>query len=436
MAADGFYLLNLGCKVNRIESDTIRLALLEAGFLEVDWQQAKVLLVNSCAVTAEADSKTRKAVRRLASAGKCDQKREKSTESNPQKLPVVIVTGCSAELHKDSLTGIAANVVVIANRDEALKTAMALLRESFKRQEAGNYQRYSDVAKARFGENFATRVGIKIQDGCSNRCNYCIVPIVRGEERSVPFSLVLAECAKVIAAGARELVVCGINIGAYLDDGKNLTELLANIVALEGDFRIRLSSIEPQCVSQELLALMRESSKICRHLHIPLQSGSDNVLRLMARNYDRDEYAELIQEARSLIKGIAISTDCIVGYPGESDEDFQESIEFVQTMAFQTMHVFRYSLRPGTPAATMQQIKAPIVAKRASLMRKLAVKLADLDRLSRVGTEELVLMEDDWRGRGESYHHVSLKTKQRRGDLLAVRYTGTNKEGLLGEALR
>ncbi|MDR2109130.1 MAG: tRNA (N(6)-L-threonylcarbamoyladenosine(37)-C(2))-methylthiotransferase MtaB [Coriobacteriales bacterium] len=435
---EGFRVLNLGCKVNRVESDTMRSVLLSSGLKEVAEGQERVCLINSCTVTAEADAKLRKAVRRAAGA-----------ESHPQ----VIVTGCGAALHPHELAALGERVWVIANREAALQAALlsantppatAGAAPTVARSAEALAKVLPDSAKAlattvgrttRVGEGFPTRVGVKVQDGCSNRCSYCIVPQARGAARSRPFAEILDESERLIAAGVRELVISGINVGAYSSDGCNLVALLEKIAALSGRFRLRLSSIEPQDVSDALLDLLaRCDRRLCRHLHLPLQSGSDAVLAAMARRYNREQYRELVARARARVPGLALTTDCLVGFPGESEADFAATLALAEQARFSGIHVFRYSRRPNTAAADLPLLPAPTVAKRAEALRNLAERLATADRQQRLGICEEVVMENAEQGRGESYHRVRVNSTQQPGRLLTVRYTGYSKSGMLAEA--
>ena len=481
-----FHVVNLGCKVNRAESDTIAASCLAAGFEEAPSELADVVIVNTCTVTAEADAKTRKAVRRAARA---------SAGSGG----TVIVTGCAAALDAEALGALAGNVVVEPVHLEATKVALALLGERAGRGGGAEAARGSAGAalestspvavKLRAGDAFKTRMDIKIQDGCDNRCTYCIVYKARGPARSVPVGEVLAEVEAAARAGVNEIILTGINVGSYRDEGAAegaecngvsrfgsargvegagglrgveagcgvgperaaesaiepdgavlLPQLVERIVAcLEGlgsPCRVRLSSIEPQHVMQELVdVLAAHPGRVCAHFHIPLQSGCDRTLAAMGRLYDTRDFARRVEMIRAARPDAAITTDIIAGFPQESDEDFAESLEFCREMGFSRMHVFRYSRRPGTPAATMEgQVSAEVSSARAAELRALSDEMAAADRRSRVGRGERVLVIEPGRGMSESYHEVLLPVEAARtGELVAVRITGVEGELLRAE---
>ena len=426
-----FHVYNLGCKVNRVESDTIIARLVEWGAEFTSSDKASVVILNSCAVTAEADAKTRKAARRFAAA-----------EQNPW----VLVTGCSAALHAEGLASLGARLIVEPNRVAALEKAILLMQNDALQVAASendapqvaasgndvlrvdalysgaqqavapqNATPYSNASKLksqlkRAGENFNTRVGIKIHDGCDNRCSYCIVPTVRGFARSVAADEVLVEVKRHADAGTREFIFTGINLGAYHDDSYGLVRLLRASLEQAPEARIRLSSLEPLDVTRELLKCVADSKgRICAHLHLPLQSGSTRILKLMNRPYTSNHYEEIIQNARMVLPNLAITTDVIVGFPGETEKDFEETLALCARAAFSKIHVFRYSKRPGTPAAAMHPQVSPVDKnQRAKNLIQLSEHLAEIDAASRVGTTELVLFERAGRGTSESYHRVEI----------------------------
>jgi threonylcarbamoyladenosine tRNA methylthiotransferase MtaB len=436
--AKGFYVHNLGCKVNRVESDSIASALIAQGAQRVARNGAEVVIINTCTVTAEADTKTRKAVRQACAL--------------PAK-PWVVVTGCATVLHAEELAALGVRVVLEPDRVLALKRAHALLEASGGAssrstdasltpdtpatpatpgtQDARNAQDMQDTHKGatgtRIGPGFATRVGVKIQDGCNNRCSFCIVSTVRGPSRSYAATDIYAEIRCLAQAGAREIVITGINLGSYYDKaGKsNLATLLARCLEVAPALRIRISSIEPMDVSSELLELMAASQgRICAHLHLPLQSGSDRILERMKRPYTRSAYEQVIQAAKQAMPHIALSTDVIVGFPGETEEDFQESLTCCEHIGFSRLHVFRYSKRTGTAAALMsEQLAAPLKAARSAQMRALAERLATQDAARRVGSTEQVVVERAQMGTSESYHSVTLPRGCSVGAVLSCTFT-------------
>jgi threonylcarbamoyladenosine tRNA methylthiotransferase MtaB len=417
--------VNLGCKVNRVESDTMSARLLQAGFAEASRDEAAVIVVNTCTVTAEADAKTRKAVRRAAAA---------------PLDPWVIVTGCAAVAHEDELTSLGNKVIVVGEKPAACATAVSLLSQAALSSGsapccAGGSE---GQARARFGERFNSRVGIKVQDGCDNRCSYCIVCIVRGPSRSVPLLDVIEEASCAVAAGARELVYTGINLGSWHNDGGgDLTDLLEASLDALPQARIRLSSIEPLDVTDRLLMLMAASKgRLCAHVPMPLQSGSRRVLRSMRRPYTAEQFLHVTRRARELVPHVAITSDLIVGFPGETDEEFAESLAVCQEAGIGRLHVFRYSPRPGTAAAVMpHQVPPATMAERSLAARELSDRLAAADAAARVGNKELVLVESHGVATSESYHRVLLTEPLaagiERGALASVRFDACDGTTLL-----
>ena len=426
MAAD-FYVHNLGCKVNRAESDLIAGALLSAGGALVRREDAEVIVINTCTVTAEAHAKTRKAVRRAAGeAGR----------------PWVIATGCAIALDREGFTALGDKVIAEPDRLLAQERAAGLLG-------LGERPALECEACLAGSGQFNTRRGIKIQDGCDNACSYCIVPAVRGVGASRPLDEVCGQVRAAEAAGAREIVLTGVNIGAYRWDGKGLDALLEELLADDGGAawsgsagggqrqrraRLRLSSLEPQHVTQELLELMaRERGRLCAHVHMPLQSGCDRTLAQMGRLYDTAFFAAKVDRLRGLLPHVALTTDVMVGFPGESDDDFAQSLAFCEEMGFARMHVFRYSRRPGTPAAARADQVAPEVsAARAAAMRSLAQAMELQDLKARVGSCEDVLVERDGRGRSESYHRVKVPHGIAAGALVPMQFVAYRDTLLTG----
>jgi threonylcarbamoyladenosine tRNA methylthiotransferase MtaB len=271
------------------------------------------------------------------------------------------------------------------------------------------------------------------------------VPKARGAASSVPLEAVLEEAGALFRAGARELVVSGINLGGYQSEGMGLCGLLKKLLQLGAGtvpagqgYRLRISSIEPQDGDDDLIELMAKAKgRICRHLHLPLQSGSDAVLAGMGRRYTRAEYTSLLAKLRSRLAGIAVSTDVIVGFPGESDADFDQTLATCRACAFSRVHVFRFSLRPGTVAAKMAgQVASGIAAKRGAILRALALELESADARRRLGTCEEVLLENPSCGLSESYHRVQLPHTEAKGSLVPTVFCGYNGKTLLARLVK
>lgn len=336
----------LGCKVNQYETQALKEKFMNNGYEIVgDGQWADAYIINSCSVTGISDRKTRQYLR-------------KTKKLNPNAITGVI--GCYAETGTDAVAQIEEVDIVLgtAEKSDILDAVEAILVGSDKIIRAGNakdqtqYDDYGIVS----GMDERTRAYIKIEDGCDRFCSYCIIPHARGPVRSRPMESVLNEAKLLLEKGYKELILTGINAALYgrdFPDGADLIELLEKISDLPGDFRIRLSSLEPTVINADYARELVKIKKLCPHLHLSLQSGSDNILKSMGRRYTRKDYLDIISVLKAHDPNYSITTDIIVGYPGESDEDFSRSVEMVKEVGFSKVHVFKYSKRKGTPAAEM-----------------------------------------------------------------------------------
>ncbi len=358
----------LGCKVNRVESDDFAAELLGRGCVLVPDDEAAVIVVNTCTVTGEADAKARKAVRQSLNAA---------------SSPVVVVTGCLASLDAPGLESLGDRVVVEADKPRVAERVAELLE--LRSQPA--------TRAVRAGDGFRTRAMLKVQDGCDCFCTYCIVPHARGVPRSVPASAVLDDVRGLLEAGVGEIVFTGINLGRYEDGSTDLAGLV-EAVAAEGVGRIRLSSIEPRDLSGGLLEVLASVPAACEHVHVPLQSGSDTVLRAMGRPYTMQEFIDIVAAARSAVPGLAVTTDVIAGFPGETHADAEATLRLCEQIGFSRLHVFRYSERAGTPAATLDSpVPKEVRAERAAALRELDAELRRRFEASRRGSEVELLVE-------------------------------------------
>ncbi len=357
--------VTLGCKVNQAESDAFAAAV-PAGRVVRDCAEADVVVVNTCTVTGEADHKARKAVRHAL--------------RHPRR-PTVVVTGCLAALDAAGLEALDDRVIAEPDKARVSERVMALTGGERTAVEGGA----PDPRR--------TRVQLKVQDGCDAFCAYCIVPYARGVPRAVPLGRIVAEAERLAEAGVAEVVLTGINIGRYEDGGARLADVLA-AVAATGIPRVRLSSIEPRDVDERLLATVAEMPSFCRHLHIPLQSGSDGVLRRMGRPYTMAGYLSVLERVRDALPGVAVSTDVIAGFPGEDERDHAETLAAVERAGFSRLHVFRYSARAGTPAAVMPGQVAPAErARRAAELREAGARRMHETALAWAGREAEMLVE-------------------------------------------
>ena len=403
----GYTVVNLGCKVNRVEADGFERLLAERGGVPVGEAAADLIVVNTCTVTGEAEKKTRKAVRHAL-----------STNDGAR----VVVTGCASELSSETFAAMDDRVVVVpkAGADlylselEMSGTAPCETPESFPASPADG----------------RTRIGIKVQDGCDNACTYCIVHVARGRATSRPADEVVAEAVALAESGVREVVLTGINLGSYDDGGTDLTDLCRRLLTATADLhgageppcRFRIGSIEPMDVTGEFVSLLAEAEgRICRHLHLPLQSGSSRVLREMARPYDADRFRALVERLYAAVPGLALSTDVIAGFPGETDAEFQETLELARACRFAKIHAFPYSRRAGTPAAERpDQVPPAVKAARAAQLRALGDELRAAERARRAGTVELALVEEGGVAMSESYFELAAPADAPVGSLVRM----------------
>ena len=329
----------LGCKVNTYESEVIKDIFLKNNYeMAFGPENADVIVVNTCTVTNQADSKSRKVIRSLK-------------RLNPEAI--MVVCGCSSQHHKDTLMELGIDIL-IGNQD---KTKIIELVQNFKKNNQKIIQ-IKDMNNTDFEDmeitNYIdrTRAFIKIQDGCNNYCTYCIIPFMRGNPRNKDFDAAVNEITNLVNNGFKEIVLTGIHTGSY----PKLVELIKEVSKLDGLERIRISSIEATEIDDDFLNELKNNPKICNHLHIPIQSGSNNVLKKMNRKYDLNEYINIINKIRNIRPDINITTDLIVGFPTETDEDFNETLETIEKIKFGKIHVFPFSKRDGTAAANMKNI--------------------------------------------------------------------------------
>lgn len=373
----------LGCKLNQSESDQMARQLVEAGVTLVPFgQPADLYLVNSCTVTHIGDRKSRQLIRQAVRA-------------NPEAF--VAVAGCYAELEAEAVKAIEGVGAVLGNRGK--DRLVELLREHS--LEVGEGQGERLVPR--------TRAFVKTQEGCDNHCTYCIVPTARGHQRSRPVGEILEEIRRLVGEGHQEVVLTGVNITSYGRDwgsratrenaqGRGLLRLLERILDETDLPRLRLSSLQPEDWNPDFCALWG-SGRLCRHLHLSLQSGSDAVLKRMRRRYNVDEYARIVAEARQALPGVAITTDVIVGFPGETEEEQRETESFLRSIGFAGLHVFKYSPRSGTPAATMpDQVDPRVKQERSERLIALAEEMGREYRAQFLGSVLGVLWEESLPG--------------------------------------
>ncbi|MFF2887784.1 tRNA (N(6)-L-threonylcarbamoyladenosine(37)-C(2))-methylthiotransferase MtaB [Paenibacillus sp. NPDC057967] len=389
MPTVAFY--TLGCKVNFYDTEAIWQLFKNEGYEQVDFETttADVYLINTCTVTNTGDKKSRQIIRR-------------AIRRNPDAI--IAVTGCYAQTSPAEIMAIEGVDLVIGTQDrDKIMTFVKQIQDDRKPVNA-----VRNIMKTRSFEeldvpDFAerTRAFLKIQEGCNNFCTFCIIPWSRGLSRSREPQSVLEQAKALVAAGYKEIVLTGIHTGGYGDDMENynLTSLLWDLDKIEGLERIRISSIEASQIDDAMIEVLNRSSKMCRHLHIPLQAGENSVLKRMRRKYTTEQFAEKIKRLHEAMPGVAITTDVIVGFPGETDEMFEEGFRFMEELKFAEMHVFPYSKRTGTPAARMddqvdEEVKNERVHKLIDLSEKMQLEYAQ----QYVGTVLDVIPEREYKG--------------------------------------
>lgn len=374
-----FKIITLGCKVNTYESEFMLENLLHSGYIYNE-EKPDIIIINTCSVTNMADKKSRKMVRRA--------RRE-------NKNAILVVAGCSAQNDLDEYENMGIDIL-IGNRE---KSKIVELINNYKK----THKPYSFFTKNRDldfenmeVEKFTThtRAFIKVQDGCNNFCSYCIIPYVRGNIRSKKFADVIKEAEVLVANGHKEIVLTGIHTGSYSDENKDLSDVISSIAKIPGLERIRISSIEITELNDKFLDLLKVEPKIANHLHIPLQSGSDTILKRMNRKYDTAYFKNKIEQIRKIRPDISITTDCIVGHPYETEECFQEYVNFCKETAFSKLHVFPYSKRNGTASAVMPQIDEEEKRKRVHVLLELSEVLEHDYEEKFIGKELEVITEE------------------------------------------
>ena len=389
MPTVAFY--TLGCKVNFYDTEAIWQLFKKEGYEQVDFEEkADVYLINTCSVTNTGDKKSRQIIRR-------------AIRRNPDA--VVAVTGCYAQTAPAEILAIPGVDLVIGTQDR--DQLMTHIRNIQRQRQPVNAVR--NIMKTREFEemdvpDFAdrTRAFLKIQDGCNNFCTFCIIPWARGLSRSRKPENVLRQARQLVEAGYKEIVLTGIHTGGYGEDLENyrLSDLLRDLDAIDGLERIRISSIEASQIDDRMLEVLNRSRKMCRHLHIPLQAGDNDILKRMRRKYTTEEYAEKIAYIREAMPEVAITTDVIVGFPGETDEQFENGYRFMEQIGFAEMHVFPYSKRSGTPAARMDgQVPEEVKHERVHRLIDLSERMQAAYAARWVGREVDVIPEREAKGR-------------------------------------
>ena len=422
----------LGCKVNQYESEAIAELFAEKGYdiVGID-EAADVYVINTCTVTNFGDKKSRQLIRKV--------KRQNENA-------IVAVVGCYAQTAPRELMKVEGVNLVIGTKDRAQIVEMV---ENYK-AENGVENHVSDIMKERVFEPLSiqklanrTRAYLKIQDGCSQYCSYCIIPYARGPIRSRDPQDVLAEVKRLAENGFKEVVLTGIHVASYGKDrhDTSLLEILRQVHEVEGIERIRFSSIEPNVVTEEFARAMAELPKVCDHFHLSLQSGCDKTLKEMNRKYDTEKYRQAAATLRKYLPEVALTTDIIVGFPGETEEDFQASYAFAREIGFAKIHVFPYSPKKGTPAAARKdQLLNGVKSERSHKLMELSDKMADAFIQAYVGREVEVLYEraiGEGLYEGHTTNYIKVKAtseKDLTNQIVKTRITKAEMEELFGEA--
>lgn len=388
---------NLGCKVNAYETEAMQHLLEDAGYEIVPFTEtADVYVINTCSVTNMADRKSR-------------QMLHKAKKNNPESI--VVATGCYVQTkEQEAIEDLAIDIIIGNNRKhELVELINDYIKAHDKSMDAvldindGN-QDYEELYIEKTAEH--TRAFIKVQDGCNQFCSYCIIPYARGRVRSRNAENVVEEVKRLASNGFKEVVLTGIHLSSYgVDCGDNLLNLIKKVHEVEGIERIRLGSLEPRLITEEFTKELSTLKKICPHFHLSLQSGCDETLKRMNRKYTSAEYKNGCNILRKYFKHPAITTDVIVGFPGETDEEFKTTKAFLEDIHFYEMHIFKYSKRQGTRAAVMaNQIPEPVKTKRSAILFDIEKKMSDEFRKYYVGSTQEVLFEEQVQIDGIEYY--------------------------------
>lgn len=421
--------VTLGCKVNQVETAAMEGLFQRAGYEIVSFtEKADIYIINTCAVTSLGERKSRQMIHR-------------AKRLNPEA--VIAVTGCYAQLSSEEIQEIPGVRVILGTRNR--QDIVKLVQKA--EHEDGLFSELTDISTARVFEDIPlydmpghTRAFLKIQEGCNNFCSYCIIPYTRGSLRSRSLESISREAGHLLEAGFRELVLTGIHLGAYgrdLSDNITLADAVQQVLSVNGVRRLRLGSLESVEFSPALRQLMLSDERFARQLHLPLQSGSDQVLQAMNRHYTAKDFANLLRALQTDVPGLAITTDIIVGFPGETEEMFQDSISFIKSLDFARIHVFPYSSRPGTPAAAMPEQVPSIVKKdRAHVMQELADRKALAFRSRQLGGRGIVLFEQaaDGISHGLTGNYIKVYTRDKVecGRMYEVSLSVSYKDGVMG----
>ena len=424
-----YAIVTLGCKVNQFETQAMEALLASHGHRPTEDGDADVVIVNTCAVTAESGRKSRQALRRLLG-------------ENPGA--VAAVCGCYSQISPEDAEALGAQVIFGSGDRTAFVAAVeraAEERESERSVDDPFRRRELEFLPAGAMDG-RTRAYMKIEDGCDNFCAYCVIPYARGRVRSMPLAQAAAEAARLEREGFLEIVVSGIEIASYgkdLRDGTTLTDAVCAIAQAAPGTRVRLGSLEPRVVTEEFCRRLSALGNICPHFHLSLQSGCDRTLAAMGRKYDTERFRESAALLREAFPGCALTADLIAGFPGETEEDFASTLDFLREVRFAAMHVFPYSVRPGTKAAAMPQHTRAVKEARARQAQRVADELEEEYLRAQVGRTLSVLFETGeggvWQGHSENYCLVRAEGEALHGIMKNVKIQAVRGKNLVGMML-
>ena len=410
--------ITLGCKVNQYETNGMAQKLKESGYEIVDHnEKADIYIINTCTVTNMSDRKSRQMLR-------------KTKEKNPEAK--VIAVGCYAQVAKKELEKIEEIDLILGNEEkkDIVKYCEDLSKKDIELTDVMHKKEFGEFGDITYTEK--TRAVIKVQDGCDRFCSYCIIPYARGRVRSRKPEHVISEITKISKKGIKEVVITGIHIASYGKDFKEkyeLIDLLEEINKIEGIKRIRLGSIEPLLITEEFIERLSKLEKICDHFHLSLQSGCNETLKRMNRRYSVEQFSKIVKIIRNKYKNANLTTDIIVGFPEETEEEFKKTFEFLKEINFYKMHIFKYSQRKGTVAAKMKQIDPKIKEERSKILLELSDENEDRYNKNHVGKQVEVLWEEEKNGiiKGHTKNYILVEKEIKKEE----KNTEKNKENTI-----
>jgi threonylcarbamoyladenosine tRNA methylthiotransferase MtaB len=413
----------LGCKLNQYESEKITETFISNGWnLKPFGEEVDIVIINTCTVTDKSDKKCISYIKQ---------------GSKFSKTGKLIVTGCLAEIDKNNLITMPQISRVFDNSEK--NKIFNHVNDLYNNGSISDPKNRSTTKKK-------SRASLKIQEGCNGNCSYCIIPTVRGKGRSRKIKDIIYEAENLIDIGYKEIVLTGITIGDYEADGKGLSYLIEELINLKGNFRIRITSIEPNHVTDDILRLYK-SDKICNHIHLPLQSGSDKILKLMRRKYNRDQFKNIVERIKTFDENIAIGSDVIIGFPGETEEDFNNSIDIIKFSNFAYTHQFSFSARKGTDAVNMTgKINPALIISRSKELKKIAGEISSNYREKFIGHILSSIIEgskekENFTATADNYIKINIPNLDKKitesiiGKLTNIKILKNNKNNCSGELI-